>query len=673
MAVMQMQKMSICALKQDRKGLLEKLQSAGVMEICPFSGEEEGFEKVDTLNVRQTFEKAMGTLEQAISLLDVYDPKKSSPFSALAGKDLISVKEQKEVVGQKEELAKAARSIIGFDKERAGLIADVTKLENQVEALAPWLTFDISEKNMGTKRMAVIPGSFQGNVSVEDIYKMLADRLPELETVDAQILFSDDAMTCVAVYCLKEDKGLVEDALRSFGFSRPAVTFEDVPARMKESLLAQIADHNKRKDEIAQQIKAQSGLRHRFLVLSDYYRVRIEKYEILGSLLHTKKTFMITGYVPAKKADKLSSYLTEHFDCIVDVQPVAEGEDYPIMLKNNHFSASFEGVLEGYGVPMPGEVDPTTIMSFFYIFFFGMMLSDAAYGAIMAICCFIALRKFPRMEDGMKKSLRLFFYCGLSTLVWGILFGGYFGNIVDIVSGKFFGHTVVVPALWFVPLSNPMKLLVYSMAFGVIHLFTGLALKGYVCIRDRKYVDFVCDVLLWLFLLVGLILMLLPSSLFASIAQTQIVLPPAVNTAAKVLAIAGAAGIVLMSGRASKNPGLRIALGAYDLYNITGWLSDVLSYSRLLALGLATGVIASVINQMGSMMPNNIVGIIGFILIFVIGHTLNLAINLLGAYVHTNRLQFVEFFSKFYEGGGRVFHPFKERTKYTDVKEDTIL
>ena len=166
--------------------------------------------------------------------------------------------------------------------------------------------------------------------------------------------------------------------------------------------------------------------------------------------------------------------------------------------------------------------------------------------------------------------------------------------------------------------------------------------------------------------------MLLPSDIFASIAQTQIVFPAVVNTLAKVLAIAGAVGIVLMSGRSSKNPGIRIALGAYDLYNVTGWLSDALSYSRLLALGLATGVIASVINQMGSMMPNNIFGIIGFVVIFIVGHLLNLAINLLGAYVHTNRLQFVEFFGKFYEGGGRPFNPFKTNTKYTDIKEETL-
>ena len=167
--------------------------------------------------------------------------------------------------------------------------------------------------------------------------------------------------------------------------------------------------------------------------------------------------------------------------------------------------------------------------------------------------------------------------------------------------------------------------------------------------------------------------MLLPSEIFASIAQTKIVFPAALVTLSKALAIIGALGLLLMSGRSSKNPALRLALGAYDIYNITGWLSDVLSYSRLLALGLATGVIASVFNQMGSMFGGGVLGAIIFIIVFIIGHTFNIGINLLGAYVHTCRLQYVEFFGKFFEGGGREFHPFRSNTKYVEVKEETRI
>ena len=208
------------------------------------------------------------------------------------------------------------------------------------------------------------------------------------------------------------------------------------------------------------------------------------------------------------------------------------------------------------------------------------------------------------------------------------------------------------------------------MALGMIHLYAGLGMKGYMCLKNKDIVGFISDVVSWYMMITGLVLIFIPTDIFASIAQAHIVFPGAVNTLAKVLAIGGALIILFMSGRDNKNPGLRIALGAYDLYNITGWLSDVLSYSRLLALGLATGVIASVVNQMGSMGGSGVFGVIVFILVFVVGHVLNMAINLLGTYVHTNRLQFVEFFGKFYEGGGKPFEPFQANTKYVDIKEE---
>ena len=199
----------------------------------------------------------------------------------------------------------------------------------------------------------------------------------------------------------------------------------------------------------------------------------------------------------------------------------------------------------------------------------------------------------------------------------------------------------------------------------------GLALKGYEALRKKDFVSFFADVIAWYMLLIGLILMLLPSDLFASIAGMSFTFPAFVNTLAKILAIAGAVVILLMSGRTNKNFIVRIALGAYDIYGITGWLSDVLSYSRLLALGLATGVIASVINMMAKMVGGSgFLGVILFILVFLLGHTLNIGINALGAYVHTNRLQFVEFFGKFYDGGGKKFAPFKTANKYIEIKEE---
>ncbi len=673
MAVLKMQRISICALKKDRKAILEKLQSLGTIEVDHILDEDEDFHRMDTVGKKQGFEKAAVSVDQALDILDRYAPEEKSMFSALEGKKQITVEEGMKVREERRELLRTAKQICDLDREHAEQLASVTKLTNSIESLTPWLALDVPLKMLQTDRTVFFPGTMPGDTTEEKIYEILAEKAPDAESADVHIIAREQSTVYLAVICLKEEAGAVEDALRSEGFARPSQTWEEAPARQKEMLEGQIETLRAEIAGIGEKIRALASERKRLQIAADYYRVRADKYEVLGTLPQSERTFVISGYIPAAAAGKVADGLMKKYDCMVDVEELKEGEEPPVILKNNPFSASMEGVVESYGLPVKGEIDPTTIMSFFYVFFFGMMLSDAAYGALVSIVCGILVLKFPGMSAGMKKSLKLFFYCGLSTLVWGILFGGYFGNIVDIVSEKFFGTTVTVPALWFVPLDDPMKLLVYSLLFGVIHLFTGLAIKGCLCLKDGKVMDFFCDVVLWFMLLIGLILMLLPSDIFASIAQTTIVFPGWLNTLAQVMAAAGAIGIVLMSGRSNKNPALRIALGAYDLYNITGWLSDVLSYSRLLALGLATGVIASVINQMGSMLPNNVIGVIFFIIIFIFGHALNLAINLLGAYVHTNRLQFVEFFGKFYEGGGRPFRPFRENTKYAEVKEETIL
>lgn len=672
MAVLQMQRMSICALKKDRKAILEKLQSMGVMEINHVLEEDENFHRMDTVNARMSFDKAAAAADQALDILQQYAPVKQSMLSSLAGKDLVDKDRFQSVIENKDELLKTAKRIQILDKEKAEQKANILKIENSIESLMPWLKLDVPMNFSGTAHMAMLPGTMPGMLTLENVYTMLAEQSPDLE-VDVHIISAEQDTSYLTVFCLKKDAAQAEDALRSIGFAKPSMLIDQVPAKAKEEMEAEISKIQERIAAIEKEVIDLAVNREGLMLLADYYRVRAEKYEVLGQLPQSERTFLISGYVPAKEVPKVQKALADKYDCVVDVEELKEDEEAPVLLKNNKFASSAEGILEAFGLPGKGEVDPTAIMSFFYVFLFGLMLSDAAYGAIVSIVCGVLILKFPRMGKGMKTSIQLFFWCGLSTLFWGVMFGGYFGDLINVVSKTFFGHEVGIPALWFVPLDEPMRLLIYSMLFGVIHLFVGLGIKGYMCIRDKKYMDFFCDVVLWFMLLCGLLIMLIPSDLFGSIAQMSIVFPPVVNTLGKVLAIAGAVGILLMSGRDKKNVGLRLALGAYDLYNISGWLSDVLSYSRLLALGLATGVIASVVNQMGSMGGKSVFGVILFIFAFIVGHTFNIAINLLGAYVHTNRLQFVEFFGKFYEGGGRAFNPFKENTKYADIKEDTSL
>lgn len=678
MAVLKMQRINLCALRRDRKKILELLQQTGVVEIERMPEEDDTFHRMDTAGQRAVFEKNAAAADNALEILQTYVPEQKSLLESLNGKTPLDYEGYVSVTQRQDKIMSAANAISNLARNITENKANIVKRETQYEALEPWKALDVPMNFAGTASTAAWVGTLSAPMTQEEICTKLGEAAPELEACDVRVISSDKDQTCICAMCCRKDAQTMEEALRTLGFARPTQTGSMIPRERQLRLEQKIEALKKDNEELEKKIAAYADSRRDLETVSDYYRTRAAKYEVLGGLLQSRKTFVLTGYVPARAAEGLRKTLDENFTLSVEIEDLTEEEEQPVLLQNNAYSSNYEGVVSSFGLPAKGEIDPTTIMSFFYIFLFGLMLSDAAYGMVIALACFVVTKKCPNMELGLRRTLRMFMWCGLSTVFWGIMFGSYFGDIVDVVARTYFGVTIpdgvsLVKALWFVPLNDPMKLLIWSMIFGLIHLFAGHAIKGYMLLRDKDYVGFVCDVLLWYVLLIGLILMLLPSSLFAAIAQVEIVLPAAVNTLAKAMAIIGAVGICLFSDRDHKNIGLRIALGAYNLYGVTGWLSDVLSYSRLLALGLATGVIASVVNQMCSMVAGGVIGTILFIIIFLAGHSMNLAINLLGAYVHCNRLQYVEFFGKFYEGGGRAFAPFTTNTKYVDIKEEMKL
>lgn len=667
MAVCGMQKIYLCVWKKSRGEILDLLQRRGTVQIRGSDEEDRWFRKKDTSSLLALWGRRRMETEEALEILKEQVPEKGGILDPLKGRREIPWTEYRKLAAKAEELLELAGELRALQKEREGLKAETLKLQADREALAPWMKLDTAPACGGTASAELLIGTLPGLWSKEQIL----EKLGEDGCWEIEILDSDPSQTALAMLALRSCRSRAEEALRSCGFVRTQLDFSVTPAEQALGIRQKEEENRGREEEIGKRMGVLAKRKKELQFLADYCGMQEEKYRILGQLLQSEHITFLSGYTPEKGGEKLKRELEQRFECAVELEPVPREEEMPVLLENNLFAEPVEGVVESYGLPGKGEMDPSSVMAFFYYFFFGLMLSDAGYGIVMVAGCLLALKKFPGMAAGTKKMLTMFLYCGISTTVWGILFGGYFGDVIPIAARTFFHREVTVPALWFAPLNDPMKLLLFSFLFGIVHLFTGLAIKGFLLLREGKYLDCLCEVGFWYLFLAGLILMLLPSGIFASMAGTAVRFPGWLQILSRVLAVLGALGIVFMAGRRKKNFGLRLALGAYELYGVTSWLSDVLSYSRLLALGIATGVIASVINTMAAMAGGGVVGAVVFLLVFLAGHTLNLAINLLGAYVHTNRLQYVEFFGKFYEGNGEAFRPFShESNRYFKVKEE---
>lgn len=669
MAKLQMQRIYIYALKKDRKPILDKLQRFGAVEVDDIIPEDDIFNKEDVSKAKMGFEKNINTAREAVEVIERYVKEKMPLLAPLKGKKVINMEKYDNFKQKYSETVQTAGRILLYEKRIAELKAEISRLEAQTEMLLPWTSLDIPLNFSGTKHTRAYIGCLPKEWSLEDLYTELAEYIP----LNIEIISRSKDQTCIFVLCSSQNAEGVYEALRRIDFTLPSISTEKAPSEQLNELRKELNEKRKAVAEAEKAIAELARYKEDLLLLQDYEQIRVDKYEVIGRLIQSKNVFILTGYIPVKDKSKLEAELASKYLIAIEYSDPADNEDVPVLLKNNWFAKPLEGVLEGFSLPGRSELDPTMAMALFYYMLFGIMLSDAGYGLIMAIACGFALLKYRNtMEPSLRKSITMFFYCGISTVFWGFMFGSFFGDAIDVIASVYFGVTKlpVLKPIWFVPMEKPMAMLTFSMALGLVHLMFGLIMKIIQLIRQKDYISIIYDALSWFCLVMSCTVLLLSMDMIAESFNLSLSIPPLVTKTCAVLAVLSAIIIVATNGRESRNPFKRFLKGLYALYGITGYLSDVLSYSRLLALGLATGVICNVVNKMASMAGGTgVVGTIIFILIFLVGHALNIAINVLGAYVHTIRLNYVEFFGKFYEGGGRAFNPFKMRTKYYKVKE----
>lgn len=655
MAKLKMQKIELVALLTDSKKIVELLQRRGVVELCNCSEPE--LVKTNVNSVISEFEKFRSTAVQALEILNTRAPAKTSLLDSFSGRTEIEKHSFGKEAAKMEKIMQCAAEIIRCNRVITDCEASIAQSNIRLDMLKQWETLDIPLNFRGTASTVSFIGTIPEKLTDEELAELLPDECWW------EILFSGKTQTNLFVICSKDCSGEVSDTLRQHSFAAVSEPESKTPAELKIQLNDEIASLKENISGSTDRIKELSAHRDKLEFAADYLQMRKDKYEALNSLAFTENTFVLTGYIPEKYADSISREINSKYTAAIRFYTPGDEEDVPVLLENSRFSAPVEGITEMYALPGKRDVDPTPVMSFFYYLFFGMMLSDAGYGLIMVIGTMIALKKL-KLEENMRKTLTMFRNCGISTIIFGALFGSWFGDIVQVVGREFFGKEIGSIALWFEPLDDPIKLLLYSFALGIAHLFLGLAVSFRMQWNEGKKLDAFLDT-------VPVYLTILGVCPLAAGILTDV--PGILKEIGKYMAIAGVVLLVLTAGRSSKSVFGKFFGGLYALYNTaTGYLSDILSYSRLLALGLATGSIAGVINLIGTMPQNIAVKAVLLIVVFIVGHTANLAINLLGAYVHTDRLQFVELFSKFYEGGGRAFSPLKVKTNYIKFKEESI-
>ena len=643
----------------DRKQLLKSLTKLGCVEVTECN--------YDALERSQINDSEYDEITLKLARLDFakeFIKEKKVVINSLIKKKVFDIKlEKPNLLEQKPEIDyedfcnckdweyQVFDKISALEQMKSELVENKSKLSKAKNLLAQVSVYkDLNCKFTdfcGTKHSEAILGQ---------IPKSKAEQAKEIENSfpDSVIeIFGDGQVVASAVLCLRESSEEILSKLADLEFVQNNLNINEIPRVKISDLEIEIKQLEFEINHIAE-VVAKDYITNEFdskcKLLQDFYNVEMQKLQTQKLMVETKSSFMFESWYPVSCEETIVKSLEDSpLALYFYTREPLEEEVPPTYTMNNGLVTSYESVTNMFSVPNYKEIDPNPFVTFFFILFFGVMISDAGYGLLMALGAGIMLAiKKPRKHE--MSLVKIIFAGGISTIFWGILFGGYFGIDADVINGWFGLPAGTKSWYWFSPLQTPTMMLALSLGLGIFQMLVGMAINAYSLFKNKKPFDAIFGVFSWYVLLLGLGLFAMEGFLFKG------------NIAMKYTGIAmlavGLLGLMVAGGLHKK--GVKIVSGAFgNLYSIINFFSDLLSYTRLFGLGLATGVIAMVFNQIAMVMIQilPIVGYLVAIFLLLVGHLFNIAINTLGAYVHNSRLQFVEFFGKFYEGGGRLFVP----------------
>ncbi|SEK83239.1 V/A-type H+-transporting ATPase subunit I [Carnobacterium iners] len=651
MAIAKMKKVTLLAEQTDKDLLLKAVQELQRLELFDLSTLEEStlldyYSKEKPANERMEYEERLKDIQYSLTYLNQYIPKAGMFAKLKAGREEYTLEELEKSVSITR-LKEICDDVSEKEKELIILDQKQKTLNEEELFLRKWepLSFNPNDLTKFKLTSAFVGTICSGNVS--DFKEALKES--ETNYMDEIFLYKDEA--AYLVITAKDNEKVIEEVLNQFQFTKFTYPYKSLP---KEELQKNRTE-NKALQEKERKLKKellQFSPQLKELQLGEEYYYNLHQREIgKDLLLNGNSLFMLNGWLEEEQFSDLSKLLDEHlgqnnYAIIPEEIKMKEFDIVPVVLKNNKFVEPFESITEMYSLPKYDDIDPTPFMMPFYLVFFGMMSADVGYGLILMVGT-LAAQKLFNLDRGTAKFIRFFNLLSYSVIVWGLVYGSFIGYELPI---QLLSTT-----------SDVITILIVSVIFGFIQLIYGLLINSGVKWRKQQRASSYVDGMAWVGILLGIGLLVLGMMVFDS---------PILNLVAYILIGVNVVGIIFVTMLSSESKGLGAALGLYNIYGITGYVGDLVSYTRLMALGISGGSIAAAFNMIVDFLPPVAKFTVG-ILLFIALHSLNIFLTYLSAYVHTARLQYVEFFGKFYEGGGHALNPLKTFEKHIYLKKDS--
>lgn len=661
MAIVKVKKITFIVHKSEKDELVDTLQEAGIVHISDIK-EDPDFKNLPEVKEKKVestnpeIEYTLSRIRRVIEFFNQFDTKKGFLETFFEIKPEITEDDLK-TVSQRYDYKRTLSRVEEIEKRLTEIKNLEVNLQSKIDSLRKWYDLDLPLEEIGeSEKVEIIAGTVPINNEEE---------LKKIEGIETSVVSRDSRFTYTLIVFLKEDAARIKNELLKIGFEQ--VDFRGMKGRPRELIEKYKKEIEKLEEERIKQTEEARKLAQEklnLLIVYDYLSNINSKYRVSGQGIETKATFLVLGWIKEKDLKKVDKIVKKFDSATYIVADPGPEDNPPTFIDNKKSIKPFELLTKLYGLPNLREVDPTPLLTPFFAVFFGLCLTDAGYGISLIILSLLLMKKLGKMQF-----LVVLLYGGITSIFAGAMTGSWFGDLFTSLPIPFL-HQFRNSLLLFDPMVNPMPFFYLSLAFGLLQVELGLLVGFYKRVKNGEFLDGLANELSWFFMLLFVILAYLISSKSGKSFGDVLFHSGFIGYLMAFFIFAPIALIIFLSGGTSGSFIVRVVKGLYNLYGVTGYVGDLLSYVRLMALGMVTAGIAMSINIVAKLvLPVPYIGIILAILIFIGGHLFSIIINVMGAFVHSLRLQYVEFFTKFYDNGGYEFKPFSIEGYYTEIKK----